>query len=118
MRESVVKKLIVIALALVSMNSMAALNEYTGSNNGAACIVKIDLSEHIIEMANIKLNIRKEKRMGLNLILEGGVGFTEEKITLSMNSEKEFTAAKLEVKVLLMPTFTTKQVCSNLVRTK
>lgn len=56
--------------------------------------------------------------MGSDLILEGGIGFTEEKVTLSFNDQKEISAAKLEIKVILMPTFTTKQVCTNLVRTK
>ncbi len=112
------KKLIVLALALLSMNSMAALNEYTGSNNGAACIVKLDLSKRYVEMANMSLVARKEKKMGSDLILEGGIGFTEEKVTLSFNDQKEISAAKLEIKVILMPTFTTKQVCTNLVRTK
>jgi hypothetical protein len=113
-----VKKLVVIVLALLSVNSMAALSEYTGSDNGAACTVKVDLTKRFVEMANISLVARKEKRMGNDLIVEGGVGFTEEKVTLSFNDQKEITSAKLEVKVLLMPTFTTKQVCSNLVRTK
>jgi hypothetical protein len=113
-----VKKLILITFSLLSLNSMAALNEFIGSDNGAACTVKVDLSKNTVEMANISFKARKEKKIGNDLILEGGVGFTEEKVTLSLSDQKEIISAKLEVKVLLMPTFSTKQVCSNLVRTK
>lgn len=56
------KKLIVLALALLSMNSMAALNEYTGSNNGAACIVKLDLSKRYVEMAICLWLLEKRKK--------------------------------------------------------
>ena len=112
------KKLVLIAFSFLSLSAFASISEYVGSDAGAACTVRVDLSKSLVEMAGSNFKARKIKKMGNDLILEGGVGFSEEKVTLSFSEEKEITKAKLEVKILLMPTFMTKQICSNLVRTK
>ncbi|MDD4976916.1 MAG: hypothetical protein PHY93_21365 [Bacteriovorax sp.] len=112
------KKLLLVFLATLSLQSMAATSEYTGSNNGAACSVRVDLSQDYVSMGGIGLLARNKTTKGNVQILEGGADFEDAKITLNFNSNKELSSAKLETRNMLIPFYRTKLVCMDLIKTK
>jgi hypothetical protein len=112
------KKLIALALLALSFQSMAEMVEYSGSNKGAACTVTVDLAEKYVSMGNEGVFARKVKTKDNVTVYEGGAEFTNSRITLTFNKDKELYRAKLETKNAIKFFYTTKLICTNLVIVK
>lgn len=112
------KKFIIVLLATLSVQAFAEPSLYTGSNQGAACTVRLDLTSGQVQMGDIGIFARKKSQDGNTLVLEGGADFEDARITLILDPSNEPTSAKLETRNMILPFYRTKLICTNLIRTK
>lgn len=112
------KKFAILISFILSSQSFAESVTYTGSNQGAACTVNVDLARNYVSMGGIGLIARSKKQEGNVLVLKGGADFEDARITLKLKNANEVDSAKLETKNMLIPFYRTKLNCTNLVRTK